>query len=371
MGVGTEKDSLRERYRVWECFYKDKNEWKFCVTNGDKVFLRKPRSNPYKKITPAILGMCLTVPHRLIGEGLAEPLEGPQESYNYNLNIRKDNVALCLNAPTIVNRFANVDLGSLVNVRAGGVVLADDSTEGAVRKLQMGDVTQSSYAEASADDLMMQEMSGITAAKMGAETSDKATVAQINYQESNEKIAYFVAVVGETYWRQFNYKLAYMIQNFETDEKVIRIANSSFQQKEEAPFMPYIDVIDDFDADIKITLGPQSAGRNQEIQNTMLLMDRSVMYNQQLMGLLQAGVVKPDQAKFMNISAFAEDLLPALGKRSQQRYFIAANPPQAPPGGDGGIEGRTSPQIGATDVNAEANPFDIKMQGTPNLPAAM
>lgn len=366
---GDEKDAITKKFRVWECFWKEKGEWKFAVTNGDKAFLRKPRSNPYKKITPAVIGFCLTIPHRLIGEGLAEPLEGPQESYNYNLNIRKDNVALCLNAPTIVNRFANVDLGSLVNVRAGGVVLADDSTENAVRKLQMGDVTQSAYAEAAADDMMMQEMSGITANKMGMESADKATVAQINYQESNEKIAYLVAVVGETYWRQFNYKLAYMIQNFETDENVIRVANQNFYTKEEAPVQPYIDLNDEFDADIKITLGPQAAGRNQEIQNTMLLMDRAVMYNQQMMGLLQAGVVKPQDAKFVNNVALMEDLLPALGKRSQMRYFISAQPPMAPPGGDGGVEGRNAPQIGATDINAQANPYDIKMQGTPNLPA--
>lgn len=368
-------EQIRQLYRVWECFYKEKKKWKLCVTNGDKVMLRKPMDNPYKKIVPAVIGFCLTIPHRLIGEGLAEPLEGPQESYNFNLNIRKDNVALCLNSPTIVNRFANVDLGSLVNVRAGGVVLADDSSENAVRKLQMGDVTQSSYGEAQADDFMMQEMSGITAGKQGMETSDKATVAQINYQEGNEKIQYFIAIAGETYWRTFNYNLAYMVQNFETDEKVISIANSSFQQKEEAPsqFMPYIDMVDDFDADIKITLGPQAAGRNAEIQNTMLLMDRSVMYNQQLMGLLQAGVIKPGDAKFVNNVSLMEDLLPALGKRSQQRYFITAQPPppQEGPGGTGGPEGRATPQIGATDINAEANPFDINMQGTPNLPAAM
>jgi hypothetical protein len=88
-----------------------------------------------------------------------------------------------------------------------------------------------------------------------------------------------------------------------------------------------------------------------------------------MMGLLQAGVVKPQDAKFVNNVALMEDLLPALGKRSQMRYFISAQPPQTPPGGDGGMEGRTSPQIGATDINAQANPYDIKMQGTPNLPA--
>lgn len=367
-GLDTEKDTKGEKYRVWECFWQEGGEWKFCVTNGDNVILVPPRPNPYRKIVPAVLGFCLTVPHRLIGEGLAEPLEGPQESYNFNLNIRKDNVALCLNAPTIVSRFANVDLGSLVNVRAGGVVLSDDASEGAVRKLQMGDVTQSSYAEAQADDFMMQEMSGITAGKLGVERSDKATVAQINYQEANEKIAYFVAIVGETYWRQFNYKLAYMIQNFETDEKVIRIANRNFYSREEAPVQPYIDMVDDFDADIRISLGPQAAGRNMEIQNTMLLMDRSVMYNQQMMALLQAGVVKPQDAKFINNAALAEDLLPLLGKRSQLRYFISANPPQAQAGGTGAVEGRLTPQIGATDINAQANPFDIKMQGAPNLP---
>jgi len=367
-GDDVDKDRERQLYRVWECFWKEGNEWKFCVTNGDTVFLRKPRANPYKKIVPVVIGLCLIVPHRLIGEGLAEPLEGPQESYNFNLNIRKDNVALNLNSPTLVSRFANVDLASLVNVKAGGVVLTDDASDAAVRKMQMGDVTQSSYAEANDDDLMMQEMSGVTSEKMGMTRTDKATVAHINYQEANEKLAYFISIAGDTYWRQFHYKLAYMIANFETDETVIRIANQNFFAKEESPVQPYIDNFEDFDADIRITLGPQAAGRNQEIQNSMLLMDRSVMYNQQLMGLLQAGVINPQDAKFMNISALAEDLLPALGKRSQQRYFISAKPPQMQTPQNPAIAGRMAPQIGNLDINAEANPYDIKMQGARNLP---
>jgi len=78
-------------YRVWECFYKENGRIKFTVTNEGKVILKEAEDSPYGNRYPCIMGLCLTQAHKLLGEGFPEPLEGPQESYNANINMRKDN----------------------------------------------------------------------------------------------------------------------------------------------------------------------------------------------------------------------------------------------------------------------------------------
>lgn len=347
-----EKKSPKEIYIASEVFYIDDGEMKLCVVNGNKCVLQQPEKSPYGDRIPLVMGQCLTVPHRLIGEGLAEPLEGPQESYNYNLNMRKDNVALALNKQTIVSRFGNVDLQSLVNSKAGGITLADDPT--AVVERQMADVTQSSYAEAMADAGMMDEMSGITPGKRGMGTEEKATVAQINYSESNAKIDLLIALVGETYWRSFHSQLAYMIQTFETDENVFRIANASFRQKQKLDWLPDEYNLD-FDADCVVLIGPGTVGREFEIRQTLLAMDRAAMGNQATGALLQMGVIAPEDALFVNTQALMEDLLPKLGKKSVERYFIKAQQPQGQGGQNPALAGRGAPQVGMPDNMIEWN----------------
>jgi len=344
--VDEEKRSMESVYRVSEVFYRD-DGMKFCVVNEDKCILKKEEESPYGDRIPLVMGQCYTVAHRLIGEGLAEPLEGPQESYNYNLNQRKDNIALALNKQTVVSRFGNVDLQSLINSKPGGVTLADDPS--AVVDRQIGDVTQSSYVEAGADAAMMEEMSGVTPGKMGMGKEEKATVAQINYSESNAKIDLLIAIVGETYWKSFYSILGYLIQRFETDETVFRIANSKFQTREEVSVLATEQDLD-FDADCIVEIGPGTVGREFEIRQTMLAIDRAILGNQAIGSLLQTGVLDPKTTKFINIGALMEDLLPKLGKKSTDRYFIQAQPPQQ----QGGIPNR-SPQKRNIEMLPEPN----------------
>jgi hypothetical protein len=196
-------------YRVWTIFFKEEGVIKMAVTNKQKAVLLEPEVSPYGNRYPLVLGSCLLDAHLLIGEGFPEALEGPQTSYNANLNQRKDNIALALNRQTIVSRYGNVDLQSLLNSRPGGITLADDVE--AVKEREIPDVTQSSYAEAMADEHMMNEMSGIVPIKEGIEKAEKATVAQLNYQESNAKIDLYIAIVGETFIRDFYTTLTYLV----------------------------------------------------------------------------------------------------------------------------------------------------------------
>lgn len=342
-------------YEVWECFYKEKGKIKFSVSNAGKVELKKAEDSKYGDRYPVTMGTCLTLSHMLLGEGFPEPLEGPQESINATLNMRKDNVAQALTRGAIVSRHANIDLQSLVNRRTGSVTLTNDVN--GIKWDEVPDVTQSSYMEAAADENMMAEMSGITAGKQGMENSDKATVAQINFSEANAKIDLFIAIVGETYMKDFFSQLASMIQRFETDEKVFRIANDKFRQEAQAPYAE--DVYNmDFEADCIMNVGLGTVGRDLELKQAFLAWDRAMMSNQSMLQLIQIGAAPMEGVRLFDPSAFAEDVFPKLGKKDLNKYFIRVqNAPQPEGGGmDKGLSGMMTPQGG------ESMPVDNMVQ---------
>ncbi|MEE9354195.1 MAG: hypothetical protein V3U75_01260 [Methylococcaceae bacterium] len=340
---GDTRNNVGDRYRVYKCFYFEKATLMYSVTDMDKVYFQKPEESVYGDRIPGIMGTCLTEAHKMIGEGFPESMEGPQESYNHNLNSRKDNVSLALNGSSIVSRYGGVDLQSLTNSRPGGVVMADDVN--AVKERNIPDVTQSAYMEANADDGMMQELAGITAQHLGLGRNEKATVAQINQAEGSAKIDMYIAIVGETFIRDFFSQLAYLIQNFETDETIFRIANEQLRQEG----FEGEEIYDlEFEADCTVNVGLGTVGRQQELQTTMLAMDRAILSNQSMVALAAAGMVPPEGIKLFNTTAFMTDILPKLGKKDIDKYFVTvpAPPPQAPAGdGTGGSpSGATNPQ---------------------------
>lgn len=340
------------RYEVWECFYKEDGKIKLSVSNAGAVELKPTKDSPFGDRYPVTMGTCLTLAHKLFGEGFPEPLEGPQESINAILNMRKDNIALSLNRGTIVGRYANVDLQSLTNRRVGGITLADDVN--AVKWDDVPDVTRGSYAEAASDEAMMSEMSGVTPGKQGMEGSDKATVAQINYTESNAKIDLFISLVGETYVRDFFSQLTYFVQMFETDEKVFRIANDNFKTENQAPYADDVYNLD-FEADCVVNVGLGTVGRDMELKQAFLMWDRAMMSNQSMLQLVQIGAAPPQGVKLFNPVAFAEEVFPKLGYKNVSRFFLdVQNAPQQGEGSGGmnkGLMGKSTPQSGGGDVD--------------------
>lgn len=336
-----EEARKKGKFKVWQAFYKKKGKIYYCVTSGTDVVLKKPIISKYGDEYPVVLGSCLTEPHKLIGEGWPEPLEGPQISLNDIINRRKDNVSIKMNSHKVVSRFANVDLSSLVNSRAGAVTLADDVS--AVKELEIDDVTQSAYVEAQADDAMMQEMSGVTPAKMGMDKSSKATTSQINLTESNAKIDLFLAIVGETWVKNFYQVLVYLIQRFDTNENLMRVANKTYRMKKQVDYhmLPYdIKEIDDFDADVIVDVGIGTVNRDNSIKETMLAMEKAIQINQSLVALLSIGAIPKQSVKFFDAGKFFETLLPKIGYKNFQDFFVDVQPP--PPEAAGGGQGLQS-----------------------------
>jgi len=350
-----EKDRIEKKYEVWEWFWFDEGIVKFAVTNRDQVILQDEERSAYGNRLPLIMGMCLLESHKLLGEGFHEPLEGIQESLNAHLNQRKDNIALTLNQQTFINRFGNVDLQSLSNSRPGAQIMMDDVN--AVKDRDIPDVTHNAYNESAADEQMAEEMSGITAGKQGRGNEQKATVAQINFAESNAKIELFTAIVGETFFRDLISTLSYYIQIFETDENVFRIANDTFREKEgvDAPDVYNLD----FEADCIINVGLGPVGRQFDIQQSLLAMDRATMANQSTIQLLTTGVIPPDGIRLFDLTAFMEDMLPKLGKKNVEDFFVKIPAATAKEGLEAakakqndGLAGAAQPQAGGDQAGA-------------------
>jgi hypothetical protein len=206
------REHIHDRYRAVECFYKKNGKIFFCVFSPDSgIFFQDPEVSPYGSVYPIAIGSLLLEAHKLTPESLVEPLEGPQEDLNMSMNLRKDNQLLAMMGGWSIDKLAGVDTQALANLRPGFIVRRNPGV-GAIEPIKLPDVTQTSYAEANADQLMIEEMSGITPVKQGQTTTDKTGVAAINLQESNAKEELYIATIGETLFKQIIYLLAYEIQ---------------------------------------------------------------------------------------------------------------------------------------------------------------
>lgn len=326
-------------YKVWEVLWKRAGKVFYTVTNEGHAILQYPMETPFE-VYPVIIGNCLIEPHSLLGEGFPEPMSGPQDSANATLNMRKDAVALALAPHRIVSRYAGVDLQSLTNARVGGVTMVNDMN-GVVTE-QVSDVTQKAYIEVDSDDLMMQEMSGITAQREGltAQAGEKATVANIRYQESGTKLDLYIGIIAETFFKKFYRLLAYMIQKFETNETAFRIANA--QLREDDPDHPEIWTIDSFEADYIIRVGTDVLGKEKQVNQAMMAIDRATASNASIFQLIQLGVIPPDKAIIFDVTKFMGDLLPLIGFKNIKDYLLQLQPPQ-PVGAGANVAGMPSP----------------------------
>src|SRR5579859_3718788 len=153
-GTGTQppNDQHLQLYKVVEFFYHKKGVRYFTVINPEgKTFIKKPEVSPYGEIDTLITGQMLLEAHRAWPEGIPEPGEGPQESLNYNLNVRKDNVDMALRVRPVYDRDANVDIAALLDHRTGLPIGVDGDVNTAVKFDRPPDVTQSAYVEGSQD----------------------------------------------------------------------------------------------------------------------------------------------------------------------------------------------------------------------------
>jgi len=324
----TLKDFLQARYRVLECWERRKGKiWLSVVNPEGRTWLKKPIVSPYGSLYPVAVGSLLLEPHKLVPESIISPMAGPQEDLNMNINLRKDNQLLAMMGGWSVDKFGGVDTQSLANLRPGFIVRRNPG-QGLIEPLKLPDVTQSSYAEASIDEGMIEEGMGIPPIKQGTASSSKTGVTALNLQEANAKESLFVATVAETLFRQIIYLLAYEIQLFETDEKIFRVANDNARTELNLKPEQHDNVFDiAFDMDLVIDVGLNEASRAIELQRQFMFIDRALQSNQAITLMLQAGI-KVDNPQMVDVSQFLKPIAKKLGIDNFQESLINLQAPE-------------------------------------------
>lgn len=338
-------------YRAREFFWRKDGKIWFAVINPEgRVWLKEPKLWILQTVYPLITGSMLLEAHKAWGEGAPESGEGPQESLNYNLNVRKDNVDMALRVRPVYDRDANVDIAALLDHKTGMPIGVDGDVNAALKFDRPPDVTQSSYTEGAQDIDMIDEYFGTNPTKQGNTNVSKTGVAQINQQEGNAKIDLFIATVGETFFRQWYYVAAMMCSKLCTDQKVFKIANASL--KKEDPHShdgmngENVYDLEDLDVDVIVQVGAGTVGRQVRIQQFTAFIGQSIQANNVTALMLKSGIKAPDMT-MMNVTKMLIDLAPELGFKNAKDYEIDVTPPapaQAPGQPGDAAAGANAPQ---------------------------
>jgi len=231
--VGSASDGPALSYRqVWvveNYFRSGGTDWTF-ISLGDEHIVTEPERVTDKFVhhkRPFSLTKYNPESFRVVSSGLPLMIGGLQDETNATRNQRRDNVSLCMNKQWLAKRGMGLQLGSLMNSRAGAVHLGDNISEDAIKEIPMTDVTASSYREEEINNRDIDEVSGHSANTMGVEAPDRqtATASAIAASSAGEDEAFRIKCFIETGVRPLLEMFYDNIVEMENDPDVLQFAS--------------------------------------------------------------------------------------------------------------------------------------------------
>jgi hypothetical protein len=289
---------------------------------GPAVLIRDVEENtlPYKSMgedynrSPFVMGSAFPESHKLYGKDMPEVVEGLQKETNSLRNQRREAVAIAIRRPILASRAAGLDLLALVNRRISSVVMGDDISPSSVRELDIKDPTAGSVMEQQRTDQDFFETTSIPPNLLGSPTHPRETATGVSRHEANA-----------------NKKISMVIKNL----AYTLFLPSFLGWKFASDSIPPKEVIQgDFDLMINLNISKQT-----QLNRLMLVMDRSNVVNQSTALLVQGGVLKPQEAKFINTMTIFDRMLPLLGEKDIDEFKIQV---QQPPPQEGQLPGVAS-----------------------------
>jgi hypothetical protein len=199
----------------------------FYFTAGTQYMLTQPvpLDEVYPDGRPYVLGNVVIDTHRVNPSSVANLSQDLQSQANSIVNQRIDNVELAMNARFLVDRGSGTDRGALSRSVPGGAILTDDM-EG-VRELKNSDVTRSSYEEQDRLNADFDDIAGsFSTSSVASNRSLNETVGGMNLmsQGSDALTEYQIRVFSETWYELVVRQVLKLIQRYETDERILKIA---------------------------------------------------------------------------------------------------------------------------------------------------
>lgn len=293
--AGTKLIELRE---IWT------DDVVMTVAGEGGVLLRAER-NPYAHgEKPFVRIVDHLVPHEFWGIGELEPLEGVQDTLNALWNSRIDNVKLVLNTMFAVSTEYLVDQADL-QVRPGGVIRLREGIpiDQALKPIDLGEVTQSSYTEAAEMERLSEKISGVSAYQMGTDSpalNRTATGVALISEQGNTRFAHKVRISELTGLRRLARHFGSILQQYMPEQMVVRLLGPGGE------FLWQTITAESIEGAFDYSVEAESASQTESIRR-----EQTLSLFQMLVGMPQ---VNPYQ--------LIEDVLRTFGRKDVQNYLL-------------------------------------------------
>ena len=316
------------------------------ITVAEETVVIRDSVNPYwhcKK--PFVMARICPVPNEIYGIGLMEMVTCLQNELNDVRNARMDNVKLALNRMWIVARDADVDLEKLIS-EPGGVILSNYA-DGIV-PLPQNDVTQSSFAEASAIADDIDRTLGVHDPARGKPTSRETATGVLSLiEQASMRFKLMIMILGKMF-SKIGELMVDLNQQFAPTEKVIRLTGGDFKR------IPVQDIIHRYDFE---PVGAALEGLTKYARIEQLLRVRNTV------------VSNPE----FNLTELDKEILNLLNFKNVDKYFKSMLPPPGMQGMPPGMEGMGGgiPQLPEMQEGVPMQqPFQMPMEQVPESSGA-
>ena len=270
---------------------------------GDDHIIRAERTPYGHNEKPYVRIVDHMVQHEFWGIGELEPLEGVQDTINSLWNSRIDNVKLVLNQMFAVSVDYLKDESDL-KIRPGGVIRLTEGVpiEHAIKPIDLGEVTQSSYEEAAEMERLSEKISGVSAYQMGTDSpalNRTATGVALISEQGNTRFAHKVRISELTGLRRLARHFGSILQQYMPEGFYVRLQGPGGQYLFQT--ITPESIAGAFDYNIEA----ESASQTES------------MRRDQAMSLFSTLVQMPE----INRTKLIEDILETFGKKDVESYL--------------------------------------------------
>lgn len=335
IGIDVSRDPSRKVVEIKEFWTGDE-----VITMLNDAAVVRVQRNPFDHgEKPFVRVVDQLVPHEFWGIGEIEPIEGMQDVFNALVNTRIDNVKLVMNAMFAVNIDHIFDLRDL-KVRPGGIIRVREPglpVNQVFQKLDMGDVTSSSFEETQQVQDMVERVSGVSAYQLGGDSpslNDTATGVNIITEQGNARFGLKLKLAEIVGFRKLARHFGSILQQFMPPTLAVRLKGAEAGQEWQKLTPESITGAFDY------AVEPQSSSVTESVRR------------EQAMTLFQtlAGATDEMGGVATNVRTLAEGVLKAFNIKDVANYIIPPaqqNPQQDPNMGMLPGEGPIGPPVPA------------------------
>lgn len=274
---------------------------------------------------PFVIGSLMPESHKAYGKDLGEVTKSLQSEENSIRNMEREASAIAIRKPLLVNREANLDIMALVNRKIGGIVKGDEIGTDAVRELQTSNPTINTSTISARNQQDYYEATSITPNQLGVSVRDETATAVSNNQvNANKKIQNMIRNISNTLFVPAFRLLLRLEQCYENDRFIQKVTGEILGWKFANDAAPsWNNIQGDFDLTTEIGVNKQS-----QLNKFLLVADRMNQTNATVMQMIQARVIDPNKAKFLNTAWAFKQAMAVLKLKNTDEMEIA---PMSPP----------------------------------------